>query len=178
MTVLTSPSSLILWKEAIQLAENRLSVSLKEELEFYLISLLMRYTNKPEVAHQIFAPSFLEALHLQENQRNITLRTVGDGCLIYAGLFPGAAEKKHVTIRYFVDLGRAAYARISGDTHELYHSLALQFVLLMDVLQSIPQHSQLLPLEAYEQWHELGSKRARQILREYNASILLSPYKR
>ena len=44
--------------------------------------------------------------------------------------------------------------------NDLFWVLALQFVTLMDVLQSISQTSQLLPLDAYEQWETLGSRRA------------------
>jgi hypothetical protein len=165
MSLVTSQTSLVLWQDVIKHAENRCSISLKEELETYLVSLLIRYTNKPEVAKQIFATAFLEALQLRERERNTSLQHVGDQCLLYAGLFPHAAEKRHVKIGYFVDLGRAAYANVSRN--DLYSSLALQFVVLMDVLQSIPQYSELLPLEAYEQWDDVGSHRALKILQSY-----------
>jgi hypothetical protein len=171
MTLLTSHSPLILWKDVIKFAENRCSITLHEDLETYLISLLMRYTNKPEVAHQIFATSFLEAMQLRQNQRNLSLQTVGDGCLLFAGLFPHAAEKKHVKISYFVDLGRSSYASISGRESDLYCLLALRFVTLMDVLQTIQHNAQLLPLQAYEQWNEVGSQHALQLLQAYTKGI-------
>lgn len=76
-------------------------------------------------------------------------------------------RKKLVKISYFVDLGRSAYTSISYDTNNLFKLLAFQFVGLMDVLQSIRPHPDLLPLEAYEQWQEVGSQRALKILREY-----------
>lgn len=171
MGLLTSTTSLALWQDVIKHAENRCSVTLEQELEAYLVSLLIRYTNKPEVLKQIVATAFMEALQQRENQRNMSLQYVGDQCLLFAGLFPRIAEKRHVKLSYFIDLGRSSYAAISSKADDLYGSLAIQFVVLMDVLQSIRQYPDLLPLEAYDQWIEVGSQRALKILGEYTSAI-------
>jgi len=171
MSLLTSETPLGLWHEVIKSAENRCAIVLNDDLEVYLISLLMRYSNKPEVAQQVFAKNYLEALHRHDRQRHLYLQTVGDQCLLYAGLFPQQAERHHVKVTYFVDLGRAAYSTISKTANDLFWILALQFVALMDVLQSIPEKPVLLPLEAYEQWKKLDSQRALQILREYTKAL-------
>lgn len=173
MTMLENPSSLVLWHDVIKNAEMRSSITLNEDLEAYLIALLIRYSNKPDIAQQVFASAFLEAMQLRERERSFSLQHVGDQCLLYAGLFPRAAEKKHVKINYFVDLGRAAYGAISKTANDLYWMLAIEFVMLMDVLQSIRPTHDLLPLEAYERWEELGSKRARLILQEYTRGLPL-----
>lgn len=171
MALLIGETSVLLWHEVIKSAEHRCSITLNDELEAYLISLLMRYSNKPEVAQQIFAKSYLEALQHHDKQRNISLQHVGDQCLLYAGLFPQQAEKRHVKITYFVDLGRAAYTAISRTANDLYFVLSLQFVALMDVLQSIPEQPVLKPLAAYEQWDQLGSQRAFQLLQAYTKGL-------
>lgn len=171
MNLLTNSSSLVLWQDVIKHAEDRCSVCLKKDLESYLVCLLVRYTNKPQVVNQVVASAFLEALKLNEKQRNLSLQHVGDQCLLFAGLFPRLADKRNVKINYFVDLGRSAYASVSSGTDGLFKSLAIEFVLLMDVLQSIRQSSDLLPLDAYEQWNELGSQRALKILQEYANAI-------
>lgn len=171
MNLLTNNNPVDLWQDVIKHAEGRCSIALREELETYLISLLIRYTNKPEVAKQIFATAYFEAFRLHQNERKTSLQHVGDQCLLFAGLYPHVAEKRHVKISYFVDMGRSAYAGVSGKAHDLYWTLAFQFVALMDVLQSIRQYPDLLPLEAYEQWEEVGSQRALQILREYTQAM-------
>lgn len=160
----------LLWQDLVKHAEDRCAITLQEELEAYLVTLLSRYTNRPEVAKQIFATAFLEALSLSESQRHVSLQHVGDQCLLFAGLFPRVAQKRLVRVSYFVDLGRSAYAAISNKTNDIYDLLALQFVVLMDVLQSLrePPHP-LMPIEAYEQWQEIGSKRALKILQEYSS---------
>lgn len=162
-----------LWQSVIQSAIADCELKLSADLEAYLISLLMRYTNKPEVVQQIFATAFLEALQSETTLRNISLKDVGDQCLLFAGLFPQAAERRHVKLIYFVDLGRSAYTAISNEANDLFTTLALQFVPLMDILQSIRHHPQLLPLDAYEQWQELGSKRALKILQSYTNGLPL-----
>lgn len=156
-----------LWQSVIQSAVAECDLNLSPHLEAYLISLLMRYTNKPEVVQQIFATAFLEALQTETSLRNASLKDVGDQCLLFAGLFPQVAERRHVKLIYFVDIGRSAYTAMSNEANGLFTALALQFVPLMDILQSIRHHPQLLPLEAYEQWQELGSKRALKILQSY-----------
>ncbi len=160
-------TSFSLWQEVIQHAESRCAVRLNQQVESYLISMLIRHMDKPELCKQVFAIAFLEALQLQSHQRHLSLQEIGDQCLIYAGLFPLAAEMRHVKISYFVNLGQSAYGNISRTGNDLFASLALDFVVLMDVLQSTRPFHDLLPLQAYEQWHELGSQRAFKILQEY-----------
>lgn len=169
MGLLTGATPL-LWQDLVKHAEDRCSITLQQELEAYLVTLLSRYTNKPEVAKQILASAFLEALNLNDSQRQIYLQHVGDQCLLFAGLFPRIAQKRLVKVSYFVDLGRSAYASISNKANDIYDLLALQFVVLMDVLQSMrePPHH-LMPIEAYEQWQEVGSNRALKILQEYSS---------
>jgi len=167
MNLLTSSSPLTLWQEVVKQAENNCSVNLNQMLEHYLVTLLMRYIAKPEVVHQVIATNYLHALSDNKTAR-LSLQDVGDQCLIFAGLFPRAAEKKLVKISYFVDLGQGAYATISKCANDVYGLLALQFVVLMDVLQSIRQGYDLSPLEAYEQWNQVGSERALKILQSYS----------
>jgi hypothetical protein len=171
MPLLVNETSLNLWHEVVLAAENRCSIVLSGDLESYLISLLMRYSNKPEVAQQLFAKAYLQALEKQHCQRKVLLQDVGDQCLLYAGLFPAQAEKRNVKITYFVNLGRSAYATVSNTAYDLYWGLASQFVALMDVLQCIREPQTLLPLQAYEQWNELGSQHALRILKNYTRGI-------
>ncbi len=167
MALLVNESVLRLWQDVIKQAENSCSIELNGTLEVYLISLLIRYTARPEIAQHVFATTFLEALKMHEAQRRLYLQKIGDECLLFTGLFPQITEKRHVNLGYFVDLGRSAYATISKTADDLYGSLSFQFVVLMDVLQSIRQYPDLLPLQAYEQWNDVGSQRALKMLQQY-----------
>lgn len=169
--LLNSSTSISLWQEIIHDAEASCSVRLHEELESYLIFLMMRFTNQPDIVKQIMATDFLKGLKLTKNQKLYHLQEVGDKCLIYSGLFPKNAEKRHVKISYFVNLGQSAYSIISYKHNDLYALLANHFVTLMDILQAIRQHSKhypdLLPFEAYDLWTDTGSRRALSVLKNY-----------
>lgn len=167
MHVLTAPNPIILWQDVIKEAEDSCAIKLEHELEAYLVYLLYRYTDKPDMLGQVFAKAFLQAMQLTENQRNFSLQQVGDQCLLFAGLFPRIHQHRSIKIAYFVEIGRAAYLNISNHSTNIYSSLGAQFVLLMDILQSIRQPPDLMPLEAYDQWKELGSIRALTILQSY-----------
>lgn len=164
MALLIHNSTMILWYDLVKSAEGECLITLNDELEMYLISLLIRYMDKPELAQQIFAKSFLSALLTKTVERRTRLQVVGDQCLLYAGLYPSHAEKRRVTVSYFVDLGRSAYASISDSSNDMYGTLATQFVTLMDILQAIKHAQEIPPMQAYEQWVELDSQRSYQML--------------
>ena len=165
MTLLTHHNAIALWQQTIQEAEQHCAVHLKQELETYLVSLLYQYTDKSEIVKQTLAITLLEA---KNTQNDLALQQTGDQCLLFAGLFPKLAAKKLVKISYFVHLGQFAYIELFGHLNDrVFYHLAHQFVTLMDVLQSIRTSPDLLPLEAYEQWAEVGSQRAFNILQFY-----------
>lgn len=175
MTLLVNSTTTGLWHEIIHEAEAACTIFLKEELEAYLVFLLARYVNKPEMMKQIIAQEFMEGLKHSHNQRAVAMQEVGDKCLLFSGLFPQMAEKRLVKVSYFVNIGQASYESISHKSTDLYGMLARQFVSLMDILQSIRRYSNemsdLLPIQAYDLWNESGSKRALHVLGQHSQSI-------
>jgi hypothetical protein len=174
MKLLISSTPLALWHEIIHDAESNCAITLKQELESYLVFLLMRYSNQPDLIKKIMASEFLKGANLGSHQRQIVLQGVGDGCLIFSGLFPKIAEKRLVKISYFVNLGQTAYSNISQTHNDLYGLLAKHFVPLMDILQSIRRYANeypdLLPLQAYDLWNETGSQQALKTLKQYTGA--------
>lgn len=165
MTIISGTTSLALWHSIIQDAGKSCAIVLKEDVEAYLVFLLMRYIDKPELFKHTMAIDFLRGT------KNAThLQAVGDKCLLLAGLFPAIAEKRHVKISYFVSIGQTAYTIISKKSNDLYDLLAGQFVPSMDILQAISHQATLTPLDAYDLWNETGSQRALSILRQYSRS--------
>lgn len=176
MKLLINSTPIALWHDVIHEAETSCDVLLNQELESYLVFLLVRYTNKPEVANKIIATEFLHAKQ-GSSKRQLALQDVGDQCLIFSGLFPKLAEKRLVKISYFISIGQVSYSAISSSNNDLYDLLAKQFVTLMDILQSIRHYADgfpdLLPMQAYDLWNEAGSQRALKVLKTYsNASPL------
>lgn len=180
MKLLVNSTLTGLWHDIIHEAEAACTIFLKEEIEAYLVFLLARYVNKPQIVKQIIAKEFMEGLKHSHHhhQRALAMQEVGDKCLIFSGLFPQIAEKRLVKISYFVNIGQASYESISHKSTDLYGMLARQFVPLMDVLQSIRRYTKdmpdLQPLQAYELWDEVGSTRAFQVLSQ---NSLVAPVK-
>jgi hypothetical protein len=179
MKLLINSTSLALWYDIIHDAESSCAIALREEIEAYLVFLMMRYTARPEIAKQIMASDFLHSMSLPRLlEREFGLQEVGDKCLIYSGLFPTLAEKRLVKISYFVKLGQTAYINISKTNNDIYGLLANQFVSLMDVIQSMRRYKEsfpdLSPLQAYDLWNETGSQRALSILKSYSKATPLA----
>src|SRR5688572_422917 len=112
MKLLVNSTPIALWHDIVSEAQRTCAISLGVELEAYLVVLLMRYTNKPEVIKKIIATQFLQSKRLQ------ALQDVGDQCLLFSGLFPNLAEKRLVKISYFVNLGRTAYNTMSKKNND------------------------------------------------------------
>lgn len=162
------------WHTLVSDAQHNAGVHLDEELESYLVFMLMRYTDKPEMAASVLALDYLEGAHAIGQVRQDRMRDVGDQCLLYSGLFPERAERRRVKISYYVDLGRSAYHTAADATHkaigQLFIDLASQFVIIMDTLQAMrginAEAPQLAPLVAFELWQDTGSRQARRALDE------------
>jgi hypothetical protein len=163
------------WQELVCDAQSRRQMQLGEDLESYLVFMLMRFTEQAGVHKRPVALDFLETLHTNGELQKTGLREVGDKCLLFSGFFPGLAEKRRVKISYFVDVGQSAYHILAGLSNkvscELFVKLSNQFVPMMDVLQCMREMSSentlLKPLDAMELWQDTNSKHALDILKEY-----------
>ena len=152
-------------------AEDRTHLHLNEESESYLVFLLMRFSKSPRFAATPVAIDYLQCFESTGRVKIDQLRDVGDKCLLLSGFFPEQAEKRLVTIGYFINLGRTAYHEISTSVGqsvgELYLQLARQFVELMDILQSIrllDSEKGFDPLLAMDLIQECGNSQARESL--------------
>lgn len=142
------PTDLAQWQALIKEAQNKSSKSLNEELESYLVFLLMRFTTQPDMVSSTIALDFLENLNTAGPAGQDRWREIGDKCLLFAGLFPGRAHKRQVDISYFVNMGQSAYSMIAIVNHsqsvvQLFQALCEKFVLLKNILQA----TRTLPLE-------------------------------
>ena len=162
------------WLSLVHEAESAAELHLDEEMQSYLVFLLMRFTEQPELAASVLAIEYLQSMQSSGRIGHDQLRNVGDKCLLYSGLFPERAERRRVKISYFVDLGRSAYQQLSDRMEHsaaaMYLHLADAFVSLMDVLQTMRTLGEparkLAPLHAFELWRDTGSQAALRNLRE------------
>jgi hypothetical protein len=178
-SLVIQPSATAQWHALVGEAEQACATRLGEELESYLVFLLMRYTDSPEIANSVLALDYLHSMEAIGHLRETQLREVGDKCLLYSGLFPARAERRRVNSSYYVKLGMGAYSALATALAQLkaklFEDLSQQFVKLMDVLQTMRELGSgqpcLQPLQAMELWTETGSAHALQNLAQYtNAS--------
>ena len=134
------PTETSQWYALINEAEALRNASLSEDLESYLVFLLMRFISNTELASSVLAMDFFHSQRHVGEYRKQLLRELGDKCLLFSGLFPGRAVRKRVEINYFVSMGQSAYGSVSiieePTTRSLFSALAQEFVSMMDVLQA------------------------------------------
>lgn len=173
------PTELAQWHTLIHEAEGICHTQLGEELQSYLVFLLIRYTTHSELADAILALEYLNSWQSSGKVHEEQLRDVGDKCLLYSGLFPGYAQRRRVKISYYVNLGISAYnslaLSLAGVKAKIFNKLSEQFILLMDILHAIREVNTdkpaLQPLQAIELWHDTGSAHAFLTLSRYTQAI-------
>lgn len=135
------PTNLANWHALVSEAEMKNSLLLGEELESYLVYMLMRFTEHPEISHSVMALDFMHAIHHHGKIKQTELQAVGDKCLLFSGFFPGLALRRRVRPSYFADLGQNAYfilsAILNNREAKLYESLSHSFLLLQKTLASM-----------------------------------------
>ncbi|EHL29291.1 hypothetical protein [Legionella drancourtii] len=135
------PTDICQWHALVNEAQATTRLILSENTESYLVFLLMRFSQGPKLIESIVALDFLESMHRPRPLQVQFMRDVGDKSLLFCGLFPGIAERRHVSIDYFFDLGQAAYLTV-GELEEkqsasLYFQLSEQFATLQQILQAM-----------------------------------------
>ncbi|HZF97003.1 MAG TPA: hypothetical protein VEY92_01945 [Pseudoxanthomonas sp.] len=102
-----------LWQALVREAGQRVARPLEESREHYLVFVLLKFQRD---AHLLLRTQALAWLHAQEQVGSVradALREIGDGCLLIAGLFPGVAQRRRLSVDYFIDLGRGAYSEMA-----------------------------------------------------------------
>ncbi len=135
------PTDTSQWHAIVNEAQVATRLILNENTESYLVFLLMRFAQTPELLESVLAFDFLDAMNVPGRQQIDILRGVGIRVYCSVGYFQVWREKKHVKLEYFSDLGQSAYLSISelGDNEQapLYLELSLQFITMQHVLQAM-----------------------------------------
>lgn len=135
------PTDISQWHALVNEAQASTRLVLNENTESYLVFLLMRFSQGTKLIESVVALDFLESMHKPRQLQLELLRDVGDKSLLFCGLFPGMAKRRHVSLSYFSDLGQAAYLTVGemeeNKTADLYFELSAQFVTLQQILQAM-----------------------------------------
>jgi hypothetical protein len=135
------PTDISQWHALVNEAQAATSLVLDENTESYLVFMLMRFAQKAQLLESVVALDFLESMRVSGRRQVELLRDVGDKSLLFCGLFPGMASKRHVRLDYFSDLGQAAYLTVSemeaNESADLYSQLSAQFINMQRILQAM-----------------------------------------
>lgn len=135
------PTDISQWYALVSEAEAATQLVLSENAESYLVFLLQRFAQNPQLAESVIATEFLESMATFGKKQIEKLKTVGDKSLLLCGLFPGVAERRNVNLDYYVGMGKAAYLTVSelqnNPESELFLDLSNHFPNLQHVLQAI-----------------------------------------
>ncbi|MGV7196383.1 hypothetical protein [Xanthomonas cannabis] len=129
-----------LWQALVREAGQRIARPLDESREHYLVFVLLRFQRD---AHLLSRTQALAWLHAQDQVGSVradALRDVGDGCLLIAGLFPGVAQRRRLSVDYFIDLGRGAYSEVADTRYSdagLFAQLAGSYRELVRTLSAL-----------------------------------------
>lgn len=130
-----------LWQQLVREAEERADRELDELRESYLVFVLIRHQEDQHLLARIQALEWLSAQEEIGTVRADALRDVGDRCLLIAGLFPGLADRRRVSVDYYIDLGRGAYGEVAHCSRagyaELFQRLARSYHDLVRVLRAM-----------------------------------------
>lgn len=140
-TLILHPTDISQWHALVNEAQASTQLILGENTESYLVFLLMRFAQGPKLIESIVALDFLESMHRPRTLQMELLRDVGDKSLLFCGLFPGIAKRRHVSLDYFSEMGQAAYSTIGElegrHTTNLFFQLSEQFLILQQILQAM-----------------------------------------
>ena len=115
-----------LWQSLVREACTRCGQSLGEAQESYLVFVLLRHQRDGHLLARTQALEWLEAQLRVGSARSDALRDAGDRCLLIAGLFPALAQRRRVSVEYFIDLGRGAYQGVADSGRSAYADLFAQ----------------------------------------------------
>jgi hypothetical protein len=176
------------FKDSVAAAMAKQGVAADDHTAYYVVNLLTLFarqealfdSGKPGPGLQPLALLLAAAAEAPDREtRNNILRRVGDTSLFVAGFLGDGFARKLVDVDYYIDMGGAAYGRLSDNvrgTREgrafgtVFSELAEKFGDFVDVLAEIRDSGRAAAydvLRLYEVWLRTRSRRAARLLREH-----------
>lgn len=176
------------FKDSVAAAMQKQGVAADDHTAYYVVNLLTLFARHEALYERSKTGPGLQPLALllaeaaeapDRDARNAVLRRVGDTSLFVAGFLGDGFARKLVDVDYYIDMGGAAYGRLSASVRgtlqgralsAVFAELAEKFRDFVDVLTEIRASGSAAALDVlrlYEVWLRTGSRRAAQLLREH-----------
>jgi hypothetical protein len=176
------------FKDSVAAAMAKQGVAADDHTAYYVVNLLTLFARhetlydraKPGPGLQPVALLLAAAADCPDREtRNALLRRAGDTSLFVAGFLGDGLARKLVDVDYYIDMGGAAYGRLSDNVRgtregrafgSVFSELAAKFVDFVDVLAEVRDSGRAAAIDVlrlYEIWLRTRSRRAARRLREH-----------
>ena len=181
--------------DSVQTALRKQRVDVDDHTEHYVVNILTMFARSEELyestpegvrlkplAHMLADASAASS----PQQRDETLRRLGDVSLFVAGFFAQSFARKLIDIDYHIAMGGRAYGTLADNLRgsirgqafaAVFLELAQKFQRLVDVLNEVAEmahtHTDKDILRLYEIWMKTGSPRAFAILQRLGVAPVL-----
>lgn len=175
------------FRTSIDDAISRQGVDVDPHATHYVVNLLTLFSRSDELYEDDGDSYGLRPLALMladaadartPEERNHSLRRIGDVSLFVAGFFADGLARHVVDLDYYIYMGGNAYGSLSDEVRGtlrgdafvgIYRELGRKFQVMVDVLNEVRDNarpdSDADLLRTYEVWRKTGSKRAEKLLR-------------
>lgn len=162
------------WRVLLTKAQFVARVELHALIEEYLVGVLFRASIAPESMNETIDAA--ENGHFEQTEDADSLRSIGDHCLVYAGLYPEHAIERDVPLSYFVKVGEAAYREFGKLTDDPMFTLLADCLVdtvgVLHTLRDVEDDELCLdPMNAFQLWQDTGSSHAWMTLRQLTDSL-------
>ena len=175
------------FREIVNIAAENLHVHADEEAIFYIVNLLSEflkvdnlYTDiDPNADEEPLTVLLEKALNSGQNEQIQRFKYLGDFSLFISGFFPDSLYKRLVSLDFYKIIGCTSYnqlatimkSKVQSKTFwELYHELAENFSIFVDILSEVSDksfsHTNKDILKVYERWLKTKSLRDEKILKK------------
>lgn len=176
------------FKDSVATAMAKHGIAADDHTAYYLVNLLTLFARHDALyEHDEPGPGLQPVTRLlaaaaespHRELRKAMLRRIGDTSLFVAGFLGDGFARKLLDVDYYIDMGGAAYGRLSDEvrgTREgrafgtVFAELAAKFRDFVDVLAEIRDSGKAASIDVlrlYELWLKTGSRRAARLLREH-----------
>ena len=181
--------------DSVQAALRKQRVDVDDHTEHYVVNILTMFARSEElyditpegVRLKPLAHMLADAAEASSpQQRDETLRRLGDVSLFVAGFFAQSFARKLIDIDYHIAMGGRAYGTLADNLRgtmrgqafaAVFLELAQKFQRLVDVLNDVAEmahtHTDKDILRLYEIWMKTGSPRAFAILQRLGVAPVL-----
>ncbi len=147
------PTILATWYEFVRLGERRSAVTIDVDVESYLVFTLIRFMHDVESFSTVLAMELLKAsTEYTGHKKEAALNNVGDVSLLLAGLYPERHQALRVSKRYFIEIGRIAFASLAMNFEKrkfpakakLFHKVERGFPSMINILCAAREDQMLM----------------------------------